>query len=68
MEKELVKIGEKIKRIKTSRQSQHDIIKEVLSDILDLISNELKLRQKELSVTKSQVSKPLVNTGGKNLK
>jgi len=42
MDERLVKVGKKIKKIKTSQQSQHDIIKEVLLDILAIIEEELK--------------------------
>ena len=41
MEERLIKIGKKIKSIKTSQQSQHDIIKEALLELLEIISEEL---------------------------
>ena len=44
MDERLVKIEKKIKNIKTSQQSQHDIIKEVLLELLDIISEEFKKR------------------------
>ena len=45
MDERLVKVGKKIKRIKTSQQSQHDIIKEVLLDIMEVIEDELKVKK-----------------------
>ena len=51
MEERLIKIGKKIKSIKTSQQSQHDIIKEVLLELLEIISEELNY------LSKSKISK-----------
>jgi len=51
MEERLVKIGKKIKSIKTSQQSQHDIIKEVLLELLEIIAEELNY------LSKSKISK-----------
>ena len=42
MDERLIKIGKRIKSIKTSQQSQHDIIKEVLLELLEIIADEFK--------------------------
>ena len=55
MDERLVKVGKKIKKIKTSQQSQHDIIKEVLLDILDIIEGELKNVVKVPEIPKSEI-------------
>ena len=46
LEEKMDKISKRIKKIKTSQQSQHDIIKEVLLDIIEVIEAELKNRVK----------------------
>ena len=45
LEEKMDKISKRIKSIKTSQQSQHDIIKEVLLDILNIIEDELKVKK-----------------------
>lgn len=53
--KKMEEVSEKIKNIKISQRSQHDVIKEVLLEILQVIEEELKIiPDEELKILKEK--------------